>query len=946
MSLFSFFSKGHHASRKPHRSPKAPGSRTPGSAKLVVEALEDRMLPSATVVSGYVFNDLQNTGIMQPGEPPLANNPIELVNSSNQIAGTTTTDGNGYYQFDHNALISTAPQTITKSLMIPATATNFSLSGMIAQFDPSLGTLQSVTISNAGSITSDIKVENTSTSSPSIISATVSGSLTLNGPSGITVQTNLQQNAGTFNATTFDNQLDFSGSSGKDFGNQTANGTQSLTLTGNSMSPFMGGGNVALTENANASSSASGGGNLVMAVTSSATAQITVTYTYIPDNSLQPGNYTIIELSTPPGYFDGKNSKNGVPLNNPIGYNKIPITVVAGTTTYPNNEFGKLQAASLSGYVYADISSGGYNDGIKEVNELGIAGVTIQLSGPTSLTTTTDANGFYSFTGLQPGTYQVTETHAAGWIDGKDTVGTAGGNMSQNQFSNITLGGGVNGQNYNFGELKVGEISGTVFNDSSPGGFNNGIQDPGEPGLAGVIIHLTGTDVMNNQVSLSTATDGNGNYQFSNLAPGTYAVAKVPPAGWLVGKQAMGTLGGTQLVEQFVNIVMPAGGAGDHYNFAQLVPSTLTGFVYLDTGTGPAYNNGNKDIGEAGLGNVLVTLTGVNDLGAATPQQQLTAADGSYKFEGLRPGTYTVTETHPSGYIDGKDNVGSVGGIVGSDVLFNINLAPNTYAYNYNFAELTPVISDIPPVISPPPGPPLYPPDLISPPTGTPPALPVTTKGQLLASSINLSNPVIQGEVRYINSIYDAVLGRDSGSNEIVPWLLYLNSGGTRAGLVNAIWVSQEHRTREVTMIFQTIVGVTPDQGTINSYLNMFSSGATEMQVSAAIAASSQAFAQFPTTSSYITQLYTVVLGRTPTAGEIAAWAGSGMSRFAIAATILTSQESLGDIVQRSYLTVLGRSPGANEVAMWTTGLQSGLDFGTYEQILLNSGEYIARVGG
>src|SRR5262249_33404755 len=52
---------------------------------------------------------------------------------------------------------------------------------------------------------------------------------------------------------------------------------------------------------------------------------------------------------------------------------------------------------------------------------------------------------------------------------------------------------------------------------------------------------------------------------------------------------------------------------------------------------------------------VLVTLTGTNDLGTIVPLTTTSAADGSYTFGNLRPGTYTITETQPAGYLDGKD---------------------------------------------------------------------------------------------------------------------------------------------------------------------------------------------------------------------------------------------------------------------------------------------------
>src|SRR5262249_39988717 len=149
---------------------------------------------------------------------------IELLNAGNTIVGTTVTDANGFYQFSEDDTVSTAVQSVTKTLTFPAAQTDYSISGLIGQFDPSLGTLQSVTITNSGCITSDLRVENTSTNSPSVITGTVSGNLTLTGPNGLSIQTNLSQYAGSYSATSFDGQLDFAGTSGDDFGSKTANG--------------------------------------------------------------------------------------------------------------------------------------------------------------------------------------------------------------------------------------------------------------------------------------------------------------------------------------------------------------------------------------------------------------------------------------------------------------------------------------------------------------------------------------------------------------------------------------------------------------------------------------------------------------------------------------------------------------------------------------------------
>ena len=117
----------------------------------------------------------------------------------------------------------------------------------MAQFDPGLGTLTSVEILNAGSITSQIKVENLD-AAPATITATVSGSLTLSGL-GFNSLVTTSSASKTFNAGAFDGVLDFDGSSGHDFGPQTASGSSPFTVTNSSdLAHFLGTGTVALSE--------------------------------------------------------------------------------------------------------------------------------------------------------------------------------------------------------------------------------------------------------------------------------------------------------------------------------------------------------------------------------------------------------------------------------------------------------------------------------------------------------------------------------------------------------------------------------------------------------------------------------------------------------------------------------------------------------------------------
>ena len=102
------------------------------------------------------------------------------------------------------------------------------------------------------------------------------------------------------------------------------------------------------------------------------------------------------------------------------------ITLTPGQTATAYT-FGELASTSISGRVFVD----GDNDGIADAADTGIPGVTVTLTGtddlgnPVTLTTTTDLAGGYGFAGLRPGTYAVTETQPAGYLDGIDMAGAA-----------------------------------------------------------------------------------------------------------------------------------------------------------------------------------------------------------------------------------------------------------------------------------------------------------------------------------------------------------------------------------------------------------------------------------------------------------------------------------------------------------------------------------------
>lgn len=264
----------------------------------------------------------------------------------------------------------------------------------------------------------------------------------------------------------------------------------------------------------------------------------------------------------------------------------------------------------------------------------------------------------------------------------------------------------------------LGYISGRVFADNNV--TPNGSYDSGtDSALSGVSIELhSGATCGGPLVSISgltnpASTDVLGNYLFSGLPAGTYSVCEpVAPAGTSNGTTTAGSIvsvsGSTgtagsaanpsATTSQITGIVLNGDGAGGAVSgtggndFAELIPSQLTGTVFLDLN-----NNGVQNGSDTGIVGVTVELLNASNTVIATTS---TDASGNYAFTGLAPGTYSLREpTQPNNSANGITSAGSVGngGSAGTasgvtslpSVISSIVLPPNTTSTNNNFAELS-----------------------------------------------------------------------------------------------------------------------------------------------------------------------------------------------------------------------------------------------------------------
>ncbi|MER5637525.1 SdrD B-like domain-containing protein [Kitasatospora sp. NPDC002227] len=185
----------------------------------------------------------------------------------------------------------------------------------------------------------------------------------------------------------------------------------------------------------------------------------------------------------------------------------------------------------------------------------------------------------------------------------------------------------------------------------------NGLQDAGEPGVAGVKVTLMdgqGRVVRDKDGKpVTTTTDGGGKYLFPNLPNGTFGVQfdlATIPAGWTVTTRNAGSdpakdsdadpatgltqtvalTGGTDYLDLDMGLVKPP-----------VPPNSLGDFVWHDLN-----KNGLQDAGEPGVGGVrvyLVDAQGQKVNGAdGKPVSVVTDAGGKYLITDVPNGEYGV----------------------------------------------------------------------------------------------------------------------------------------------------------------------------------------------------------------------------------------------------------------------------------------------------------------
>ena len=343
----------------------------------------------------------------------------------------------------------------------------------------------------------------------------------------------------------------------------------------------------------------------------------------------------------------------------------------------------EMKAASLGDQVWHDRNANGRRDSGEE----GIAGATVTLvrdqnqdgdfddAGEVLATTTTGANGDYSFKGLTPGLrYQVVFSLPAGYerISPRQADGSAGsGSNSDAPVSSvIVLAPGENNTGIDAGFYKSASLGDRVWLDAN----GNGRQDAGEAGVAGVTVTLLGGGAdgllatPDDNTRTSVTTDADGAYRFAGLTPGVeYRVQFDKPAGSAFTRADSGDDAGDSDAAADGRSQAVVLGSGEHntgIDAGIYLPASLGDRVWLD-----ADGNGRQDANETGVAGARVSLIGggadglLSTTGDNTGVTVTTDANGNYRFDGLTPGTeYQVQFGAPDGRVftraDSGDDAG------------------------------------------------------------------------------------------------------------------------------------------------------------------------------------------------------------------------------------------------------------------------------------------------
>lgn len=315
---------------------------------------------------------------------------------------------------------------------------------------------------------------------------------------------------------------------------------------------------------------------------------------------------------------------------------------------------GAMLTGSIAGTVYYDDDA----DASCADTEGPAAGVLVELIDMQEQTlsrTTSGSDGGYAFEGLAPGKYRVrfTSMEDGQFSASERSMSRGGVQQSEGPVSStrtiaVYAGEGIDTADASL--VRYAAVSGVIWEDRDA----DGLREEGEPGLAGVEVHLMSAS---GRVDVAGTTTGiDGAFSFTHVLPGEYLLRADTPGGYVFSASAAGSVLALERTQEQKGFSVPFALMGNaaisNVGYGMYRQGAISGRIWDD-----ADYDGVMGEGESGLRYASVTLR--NALGEAVATAQ-TGRDGFYTFDGLKPGDYAIAVTVPQGYVytaEGADSV-------------------------------------------------------------------------------------------------------------------------------------------------------------------------------------------------------------------------------------------------------------------------------------------------
>lgn len=361
-------------------------------------------------------------------------------------------------------------------------------------------------------------------------------------------------------------------------------------------------------------------------------------------DALKPGTYSVRfepDTATP---FTKPNvaPDNAGDSDADVGTGRTETVTLASGGDDRSLDAGVYRPAAIGDRVWEDTNG----NGMQDVGEANIAGASVRLldaaGNQVGATITTGSNGSYAFAGLAPADYRV-EIIKPGFVPTRQDVGGDAGDSDIGANGRTGLVNLVSGETDNTvdgGLYRPAALGNRVFLDSD----NDGIQDAGEAGFAGVTVRLLNAD--GSPTGRTTQTDANGLYGFADLAPGDYRVEFVAPAEKAFARKDTTGDGldsdADRVTGRTDTITLDSGETDNSVDAGLVELGELTGRAWVDRD-----GDGLEEQGEASQAGIVVNL--LNPNGTPTGRTTTTGTDGTYLFTEILAGNYRVEFVIPPG---------------------------------------------------------------------------------------------------------------------------------------------------------------------------------------------------------------------------------------------------------------------------------------------------------